>query len=343
LEYLLEYGLFLAKAVTLVVAVLVVVVTMVALGQRQRVRQEGHLEVHDLNERYRQLSRQIDQVVDDRDTLKKKLKLEKKEAKEKKKPQEGGAPRRRLFLLNFHGDIKAGNCDNLREEISAVLSRARSEDQVLVRLESAGGMVHAYGLAAGQLARITDAGIPLTVAVDKVAASGGYMMACVADRILAAPFAVLGSIGVLAQLPNFHRLLKENNIDFEQLYAGEYKRTLSLFGENTEKGREKFQQELEETHQLFKDFVRRHRDQVDVDAVATGEIWYGQQALDIGLVDAIGTSDAYIQESLADSDIFEVRYVQKKSWQEKLGLAAESTAERLVMRLWQQSLQRPGA
>ena len=177
--------------------------------------------------------------------------------------------------------------------------------------------------------------MPLTVAVDKVAASGGYMMACVGERILAAPFAVLGSIGVLAQLPNFHRLLKKHDIDFELMTAGEYKRTLTVFGENTDEGRAKFHQELEETHALFKEFVSVNRPALEIDKVATGEVWYGSQALDEGLIDEVKTSDELVQERLADWDVFEVKFVHRKSWQEKLGLAAEGALMRLGMRLWQ--------
>ncbi|MEQ8517396.1 MAG: protease SohB, partial [Chromatocurvus sp.] len=240
-----------------------------------------------------------------------------------------------LFVLDFDGDIQASATDNLREEISAIVPQLKEGDEVLLRLESPGGVVHGYGLAASQLRRIRDAGAPLTVCVDKVAASGGYMMACVADRIIAAPFAVIGSIGVLAQLPNFHRLLKKNDIDFELLTAGEYKRTLTLFGENTDKGREKFVEELEDTHALFKHFVKENRPALDVDRVATGEVWYGQQAVDEGLVDELATSDAQIQGRLEANDVFEVRFVRKRNWQEKLGIAAEAAIQRSVLRLWQ--------
>ncbi len=245
----------------------------------------------------------------------------------------------RLYVLDFDGDLKASATQDLREEISSVLAVARSGDEVLLRLESAGGLVHSYGLAASQLQRIRDAGIQLTVTVDKVAASGGYMMACVANRILAAPFAVIGSIGVLAQLPNFHRLLRKANVDFEQLTAGDYKRTLTMFGENTDEDRAKMQEDLEDTHLLFKDFVAEHRSQVDIDKVATGEIWYGQRAIARGLVDELKTSDSFVQNCLAERDVFEVRHVHKKHWQEKLGFAAEGAVERSFLKLWQAGLQ----
>ncbi|NJN48183.1 MAG: protease SohB, partial [Candidatus Competibacteraceae bacterium] len=185
-------------------------------------------------------------------------------------------------------------------------------DEVVVRLESAGGLVHAYGLAASQLARIKERKIGLTVAVDKVAASGGYLMACVADRIMTAPFAVVGSIGVVSQLPNFNRLLKKHDIDFELLTAGEYKRTMTLFGENTDKARLKFQEELEETHRLFKEFLRTYRSQLDLDRVATGEHWYGTQALELKLVDELRTSDDFLLEASKDAALYEVTYASHK-------------------------------
>jgi serine protease SohB len=346
LEFIYEYGLFLAQAITLVAAILILLTSIVSIGQRQRADQhEGHIEIRDLNEKYRHISDAIHDVIDDPEVVKIQRKAAKKDEKAKakltkKQLKKGGElaadeRRKRLYVINFDGDIRASATDNLREEISAVLPQISKGDEVLVKLESPGGLVHGYGLASSQLQRIKTAGVPLTIAVDKVAASGGYMMACVADQIIAAPFAVLGSIGVIAQLPNFHRLLQQNNIDFELLTAGEYKRTLTMFGENTDKGREKFVEELEETHGLFKSFVSTNRPALDIAKVATGEVWYGQNALEEGLIDELQTSDAFIQGRLADWDIFEVRFAHKKNWQEKLGLAAEGALERSFLKIWQ--------
>ena len=350
MEFIYEYGLFLAQVVTFVAAILVVAASLVAIGQRQKAeQQEGHIEVRDLNEKYRHIGQNIQHIVEEPAVLKAEIKAEKKaekaRAKAAKKKRGKSDPaqeksRKRLYVLDFDGDIKASATDNLREEISAVLRQVKPGDEMLVRVESPGGMVHGYGLAASQLRRIRDAEVPLTIAVDKVAASGGYMMACVANRIVAAPFAVIGSIGVLAQLPNFHRLLKKNDIDFELFTAGEYKRTVTMFGENTDKGREKFSEELEETHELFKQFVTTNRPEVDIDKVATGEIWYGQKAVEKGLVDELQTSDALVQGYLADWDVFEVKFVHKKNWQEKLGLAAEGALERAFLKIWQKGQQR---
>lgn len=351
MEFIYEYGLFLAQAVTLVAAILIAVAGLVSMGHRQKAEQhEGHIEIRNLNDKYGQIGDSIEHMVTDPDTFKQLKKAEKKadkaEAKAaKKKRKKGDAKaqedhRKRLYVLNFDGDIRASATDNLREEISAVLLQAKDGDEMLVKVESPGGMVHSYGLAASQLQRITSAKVPLTIAVDKVAASGGYMMACVADRIVAAPFAVLGSIGVLAQLPNFHRLLKQHNVDFELLTAGEYKRTLTMFGENTDKGREKFVEELEETHGLFKEFVSANRPSLDIAKVATGEVWYGQKALTEGLVDELQTSDGFVQERLKEWDVYEVKFVHKKNWQEKLGMAAEGAMEKTFMKIWQRSQER---
>jgi serine protease SohB len=340
LEFLAEYGLFLAKSLTVVVAILVVVGMVFAMGHRQRTDDEGHIEIHKLNERYDSFRDAMQQAVlseeDNKREHKAKKKQDKREAKARKKASDSEASeRKRLYILNFDGDIQASATSNLREEISAVPAVAQAGDEVLLKLESSGGMVHSYGLASSQLLRIRDAQIQLTVAVDKVAASGGYMMACVASRILAAPFAVIGSIGVLAQIPNFHRLLRKANVDFEQLTAGEYKRTLTMFGENTDEDRAKMQEDIDDTHILFKEFVADNRAAVEIDSVATGEVWYGQRALDRGLVDELTTSDSFVQSSLAQRDVFEVRHVLKKNWQEKLGLAAEGSIQRSVLRFWQ--------
>ena len=276
---------------------------------------------------------------------KKKLQKEKKKqlAEDKKALKKSDASsstvKGKVFVLKFDGNMSASAVTNLREEITAILTLATAEDEVVVRLESAGGMVHSYGLASSQLDRLKKMDIPLTVCVDKVAASGGYMMACVADKILAAPFAIIGSIGVVAQLPNFNKILKKNDVDFELLTAGEHKRTLTMFGENTDKGREKFVEELEETHRLFKEYVSSRRPQIDIDRIATGEIWYGSNALNMALVDEIKTSDEYLVSKIESSEVFEVCYVLKKKLHQKLGIAAEESADRLLIKWWQRLTQ----
>jgi serine protease SohB len=335
LEFLSNYGLFLAKAVTIVVAVLFVVIGVVAAGGRHKKEVGGQIEVTFLNDEYDDHEHAIKSVILDEDQLKAEHKAEKKQQKAEKKQKKGELedPKKRIYVLTFDGDVKASAVSSLREEITAILTVATADDEVVLCLESPGGMVHTYGLAASQLARITKQNIPLTVVVDAVAASGGYMMACIGNKILAAPFAVIGSIGVVAELPNFHRLLKKNDIDFELFTAGEHKRTVTMFGENTDKAKEKFVEELEDTHELFKSFVSEHRPQVNVATVATGEVWYGQRAIENNLIDDIQTSDEYLMSKRSDSNIYRVSFETKKTLQEKLGFAAQSVTEGVVNKL----------
>lgn len=337
MEFLSDYGLFLAKSVTIVLAVIAVVggiAAVVARGKKDALH--GTVEVTHLNEELEEMKQTLEESILDRDELKALVKEEKKKEKAEKKArkknkQPDDEPRRkRVFVLDFDGDIRASDVEPLREEISAVLTLAEPEDEVVVRLESGGGMVHSYGLASSQLERIKRKKIPLTVCVDQVAASGGYMMACLGDRILAAPFAILGSIGVIAQLPNFHRLLKKHDIDYEVLTAGEYKRTLTMFGQNTDKGRQKFMEELEDTHTLFKEFVSEFRPQVEIDKVATGEVWFGKRAIDANLVDELITSDEYLTEACEDADVFIIRYEEKKSLQDKLSSFAVESGDGIL-------------
>ncbi|MBA1275046.1 protease SohB [Stutzerimonas azotifigens] len=331
MDFLADYASFLAKTVTLVVAIIVVLVAIAALRRGRAKQAGGHLEVHKLNDFYKALRERLELAIWDKDTYKAQRKREAKAAKQAKK---SGAEKPRVFVLDFDGDIKASAVDNLRHEITALLTMATPKDEVVVRLESGGGMVHGYGLAASQLVRIRQAGVPLTVCVDKVAASGGYMMACIGEKILAAPFSILGSIGVVAQLPNIHRLLKKHDVDVEVLTAGEYKRTLTVLGENTEKGREKFQDDLETTHELFKNFVARYRPQLAIDEVATGEVWLGTAALGKQLIDEIKTSDEYLAERAGECELFQLHYAQKKSLPERFGMAASGALEHSLLKGW---------
>lgn len=335
MEFLSDYGLFLAKTVTFVIAIAVVIGILVSAGMRGKRVDRGQIEITKLNDLYLDMADALKSAVMAPDEYKKLLKAERKKEKGEKKRNAKSKTdtenRKRVFVLDFDGDIKASATDSLREEITSILAIANDNDEVVIRLESGGGMVHSYGLAASQLARITGKGLALTACVDKVAASGGYMMACVAQRIIAAPFAVIGSIGVVAQLPNFHKVLKKHDIDYEILTAGEHKRTLTVFGENTEKGRRKFLEDLEDTHTLFKDFVSENRNQIDMTEVATGEVWFGRRALEHKLIDELRTSDDYLTDLAQNADVFEVAYVQKKSIQEKLGISVAAAVDRVFL------------
>ena len=354
MEFLYEYGLFLAKTVTFVVAVIAIVAVIATSAIKQK-HKKGELEITDLSEQFEEVEEEIVHALLNKEELKQKEKADKLIAKKKAKEEKALAKenaksendkviegKSRVFVIDFKGSIDAKEVSSLREEVSAILSVATKNDEVFVRLESGGGMVHGYGLASSQLDRIRQHEIPLTVSVDKVAASGGYMMACVANKIIAAPFAILGSIGVIAQLPNFNKLLKKNDIDFEQFTAGEFKRTVTMFGENTQKGKEKFIEELEETHVLFKDYVNEHRPSLDLDKVATGEHWFGTKALELGLIDTIQTSDDYLQKLSKSHKVVAIKYEVKKGLAEKFAKAASLSAEGILGKLMQKNRIFPG-
>lgn len=318
-DFILEYGLFLAKAVTLVIAVLLCLAGVVSAAREARHQEPERLDIEPLNDRLERMRDALEEELLDESEQKTLVKQRRKQAKAARKAAAANTPR--LFVLDFEGDLQASAVSQLREEITALLQVLRKNDEVVVRLESEGGLVHGYGLAASQLKRLRDRQFKLTVAVDKVAASGGYLMACVADHILAAPFAIVGSIGVVAQIPNVHRLLKKHDVDVELHTAGVHKRTLTLLGENTDAAREKFREELEDTHKLFKQFVTEHRPQVAIEKVATGEHWFGTRALAIRLVDELKTSDDYLLERAATAKLYAVRYRRKKPLAERLQLS----------------------
>ena len=356
MEYIIEYGVFLAKAVTIAVSIVFILgVAFSNSNRREKGTKKGAIRVSYLNEHYENLSDSLKVAVLDKPTLKLIEKAEKKKAKDEEKKNKKRAKnnaaaldskthkesidapkddrKKRVFVLNFEGDVGAEAVSSLREEITTVLSFADGSDEIMLRLESPGGMVHAYGLASSQLLRIRNAGIPFTICVDKVAASGGYMMACLADRLIAAPFAIIGSIGVLVQLPNFNRVLQNYDVDYEIISAGEYKRTLTTFGEITEKGREKVKEEVETIHDVFKKWVKEYRPAVEIDKIATGETWLGSQAKERYMVDDIRTSDEILVEAVKDCDVYEVEYEVPKSIQDKLAGAFHGTFNKIASSL----------
>jgi len=325
LDALIHIFIFLIDAIILVAAILIIFAGFLALLSKGKDKPQNKVTVTDLNKQFSEMSDALKHAKRSKQEIKAAKKLEKKNKKKSKKT----AFDKHVYVVDFNGDIKASAVESLRQEVSAILSVATPEDEVVLRLESPGGVVHGYGLAASQLQRIRDHQIPLTIVIDKVAASGGYMMACVASKILSAPFAIIGSIGVVAQLPNFHQFLKKHQIDFEQITAGEYKRTLTMFGKNTEHGREKMQHDITEAHQLFKDFVKTHRPVVNIEEVGTGEYWFGQRAHALKLVDELKTSDDYLLDQAQSAKLHLVKFHQKKPLSKRFFAAANAALERL--------------
>lgn len=337
MEQVIEFGLFFLKTAVIVIAILIVLSNIIAASLKAKDDNKQKVKFKNKSKEFKKRKQELDLIFLDSKAAKKAKKLQAKALKKIEK-QIAETPPAKLFVLNFEGDIKASQAENLSNEITHILECAKPSDEVLVKLESPGGMVSGYGLAASELKRIKDAGLKLSVSVDKVAASGGYMMACVADRIMAAPFAIIGSIGVVAQIPNFNKLLKKNHVDYEIVTAGKYKRTLTVFGENTDEGREKFKDQLEDIHILFKNFVTSNRPilAADIENIATGEYWFGEQCLEKKLIDHVQTSEDFIFQNKDKFEIFEVSTEKKKSMIEKLSeSAAQIIASKIeALSLW---------
>lgn len=332
MEFVSNYGLFLAKAATILVFIWLLLSLIVSLTHKPH--EQDQIEIKNLNKKFDNIKLLMQKSLISKKQVKELVKKNKKQNKKSK----GEDKRQKVFVLNFVGNIKASAVKHLRKEITAVLAVAKPEDEVVICLENAGGMVHEHGFASSQLERIKQRNIPLTVAVDKVAASGGYMMACVADKIIAAPFSIIGSIGVIAQLPNFNRLLDKHGIDYEQVKAGDLKRTLTMFGKNTDEDRERFTEQMEETHSLFKEFVADNRKQINIQEIATGEHWLGKRALELKLVDELLTSDDYLLRKSETADVYEVKHTAPKTVSEKIMGSAQLAFEKVMTTLWERKL-----
>lgn len=328
LEALIQLGLFAAKAIIIVLFILIALIVFALIISRSKEKMKGRLVIKNVNKKFEE---NTEAILTETASKKEYKRYHKEKKNALKAALKSKTEKHNVYVINFHGDMRASATEALREEITAVLNVATRADEVVVKIESGGGVVHGYGLAAAQLMRVRAANIPLTVTIDKIAASGGYLMACVGNKILAAPFSIIGSIGVVVQLPNFNRALKANNIDFEMHTAGEFKRTITLFGENTEEGRIKLQHEIEDIHQLFKNLITDYRPQIDIQKVATGEHWLGQQAIGLKLIDEIRTSDDYLLSRSKDAHVYEICYEIKKPLLSRFAGAASKLQDRLLI------------
>jgi serine protease SohB len=311
-----ELGIFALKAF-IILLVFVGVVLTIALGIAfvvARSTQKHEFEVEPLHRKFRD----IEYFLRSYSLSKKESKEEKKKFKEQSKAEALNSPKKRVYVLDFDGDVQAHQVESLRNEVTAILQVATSDDEVVLRLKSPGGAVTGYGLAASQLLRLKNKNIPLTACIDEVAASGGYMMACVANKVICAPFAIVGSIGVVAQVPNFNRVLKKWDVDFKEYTAGEYKRTVTMLGEITPEKERHFEDRLKDIHSGFKKHVAQFRPQLNLEKVANGDYWFGFEAKDLGLVDELTTSDDYLLSFGKDTPIFELTFTHKKALSERL-------------------------
>ena len=329
MEILIEYLIFLLKVFTIALAITLPLLIIIG-STKGKSQPKGTLSIINLSDKFEEMGNAVKGSLMNAKELKKFNKDLSKDKKKKDKAEREDT----VFVLNFNGDIQASEVEKLKQEINAILLSDSDCKEVVLRVESGGGSAYAYGLCAAELKRLVDNDINLTVCIDKVAASGGYLMSCVASKIIAAPWAIVGSIGVIAQLPNFHRLLQKNSIDFEMHTAGAFKRTLTTLGENTEEGREKFKSDLEDLHIIFKNFVKEQRPQVDTDIVATGEVWQGEEAVKVGLVDSLETSDNYLVNLSKEAKLFEIQFVEKKNLSERLAFSMQLIIEKSVIKFY---------
>jgi len=332
MDFIVQYGVFLLKVITIVIAILLPILMIINSSKGRSISEKGHLQIKNLSDQFENMGFAIQGTLMTPKALKKfRKELHKQKKKEEKNPAKD---QQSIFVLNFNGDIQASEVDKLKHEINAILVSDTKCKEVVLKVESGGGSAYAYGLCAAELKRLVDNKIKLTVCIDKVAASGGYLMSCVATKIVAAPWALVGSIGVIAQMPNINKLLKKNLVDFEMHTAGEFKRTLTVFGENTEEGRSKFKAELEDLHIIFKDFVKDNRPEIDTSVVATGEVWQGEKALAVGLIDEISTSDDYLVKLSKKFKLFQIDYIEKKNLSERFAFAAETFFNKTVLKIY---------
>jgi len=332
MDFIVQYGVFLLKVITIVIAILLPILMIINSSKGRSISEKGHLQIKNLSDQFENMGFAIQGTLMTPKVLKKfRKELHKQKKKEEKNPAKD---QQSIFVLNFNGDIQASEVDKLKHEINAILVSDTKCKEVVLKVESGGGSAYAYGLCAAELKRLVDNKIKLTVCIDKVAASGGYLMSCVATKIVAAPWALVGSIGVIAQMPNINKLLKKNLVDFEMHTAGEFKRTLTVFGENTEEGRSKFKAELEDLHIIFKDFVKDNRPEIDTSVVATGEVWQGEKALAVGLIDEISTSDDYLVKLSKKFKLFQIDYIEKKNLSERFAFAAETFFNKTVLKIY---------
>ena len=329
MEILVDYLIFLLKVFTIALAITLPLLIIIG-SSKNKSQPKGKLSITNLSDKFEDMGNALKGSLMNPKELKKFNKDLSKDKKKKNKTENEET----VFVLNFNGDIQASEVEKLKQEVNSILLSESECKEVELKVESGGGSAYAYGLCAAELKRLVDNEISLTVCIDKVAASGGYLMSCVATKIIAAPWAIVGSIGVIAQLPNFHRLLKKNSIDFEMHTAGAFKRTLTTLGENTEEGREKFKSELEDLHLIFKNFVKEQRPQVDTEIVATGEVWQGEEAVKVGLVDSLETSDNYLVNLSKEAKLLEIEFVEKKNLTERFAFSMQLIIEKTLFKFY---------
>lgn len=215
-----------------------------------------------------------------------------------------------VFVIDYVGSMMASEVVYLTAKIDAIILKSNKDDEVVINITSPGGAVSGYGLVASQIKRLKTAGLKITATVDTVAASGGYMAAVVSDEIIAAPFAMVGSIGVVANVMIYEELLKNIGIQTNVYTSGDSKRTVVPSRVPNAEEEAKLEAQLEEIHSRFKDHVLSFRPDIDEDKVFTGQAFLAADAINFGLVDKIGTSDELLLNLYKDGHrLIEVQFI----------------------------------
>ena len=225
------------------------------------------------------------------------------------------------LILSGSGDagIRAG-------DMTRRLRNVRKDDSVkalVVRLDTGGGSAFASEAIRRELELLRTKGKPVVVSMGSAAASGGYWIATAADRIVASPFSITGSIGVFAMVQTLEESLAGVGVNFDGVATGPLVGGMNVFDGVGEQMQRVLQSSVDYTYRQFLGVVARGRGMSpeEVRAVADGRVYSGQQALEVGLVDAVGTLDDAIRiaADLAEIDDPEVRYLHRQlSPQEEL-------------------------
>lgn len=238
-----------------------------------------------------------------------------------------GIVRKTAVLLSFNGDINATEVIEFGRAVSMIVQMKDLVSEVYIIINSGGGVVNGYGLLASEIERLHYSEIETYALIDQVAASGGYMAACVANHVVAAPFAYIGSIGVVSEMPNFNQILSDNGINIEQHTAGKSKRTVTPLGKITDEDRNEFKKKLERIHRSFINHVSHYRNINDADEnknsiIFSGDYWIAEETveLELGLVDEISTSQEFLLDKMKEYNIIEITFQENKTKKSKLSL-----------------------
>jgi len=207
------------------------------------------------------------------------------------------------------------------DSTAEVLRRARADESVkavVLRVDSPGGSAFASEIIRNEVEALQEAGIPVVASMSSVAASGGYWISMAADRIYASPSTITGSIGIFGMFPTFQRSLDSVGISTDGVGTSKWAGELRFDRPMSDDARQLVQAMIEQGYEDFISKVAMHRnmDQAEVDRVAQGQVWTGTDALDHGLIDALGGLEDAIAAAAElaelEPDSYGLKYYEKE-------------------------------